>query len=187
MQPDFLALLEQWPQPDIQNDIFEFAEQLIHTAGIAQVFGEWEFRTTMLATSESGTAGESCAFTSKHMHLTRTYGCNGSLRRHMLSLHPHASYLPRSCDSNLMGRLGFKDVLDVSLLGQQKFLCQSMKVPELDRWSIIHTSLLLYLCMLDIHQPPYTPYSIYLRGQASVPTIGSHRTPIKGPRRVPNP
>ena len=156
MQPDFLALLDQWPQPDIQNDIFEFAEQFIHSAGIPQVFGKWEFRMTMLGTSESGTEGESCLFTFGDMHLTRTYGCNGSLSRHMLSLHPHASYLPRSRDSNLMGRLGFEDVLDVSLIGRQKFLWQSVKVPELDRSCIIHTSLLLYLCMLDIHQPAAT-------------------------------
>ena len=110
----------------------------------------------MLATSESGTEGESCVFTSEDMHLTRTYACNGSLRRHMVSLHPHASYLVRSCDSNLMGRLGVEDVLDVSLIERQKLLCQSMKVPELDRSSIIHTSLLLYLCMLVIHQPAAT-------------------------------
>ena len=44
MQPAFRALLECWPQPDAQNDIFEFAAHFMQAAGAIQVFGEWQHR-----------------------------------------------------------------------------------------------------------------------------------------------
>ena len=44
MQPAFRALLECWPQPDAQNDIFEFAAHFMQAAGTIQVFGEWQHR-----------------------------------------------------------------------------------------------------------------------------------------------
>ena len=44
MQPEFRALLECWPQPDAQNDIFEFAAHFMHNAGTMHVLGEWQHR-----------------------------------------------------------------------------------------------------------------------------------------------
>ena len=41
---EFLRLLQHWPRPDVQNDVFEFADRFIESAGVSQVFGMWQHR-----------------------------------------------------------------------------------------------------------------------------------------------
>ena len=40
----FLALLQNWPRPHVQNDVFEFADRFIESAGVSQAFGTWQHR-----------------------------------------------------------------------------------------------------------------------------------------------
>ena len=40
----FLALLQNWPRPHVQNDVLEFADRFIESAGVSQAFGMWLHR-----------------------------------------------------------------------------------------------------------------------------------------------
>ena len=44
LDSEFLRLLQNWPSPHVQNDVFEFADRFIESAGVAQVLGMWQHR-----------------------------------------------------------------------------------------------------------------------------------------------
>ena len=44
LDSEFLRLLQNWPRPHVQNDVFEFAYTFMESAGVTQAFGKWEHR-----------------------------------------------------------------------------------------------------------------------------------------------
>ena len=44
LDSEFLRLLQNWPRPHVQNDVFEFAYTFTESAGVTQAFGKWEHR-----------------------------------------------------------------------------------------------------------------------------------------------
>ena len=44
LDAEFLRLLQRWPRTHVQNDVFEFADCFIESAGVSQVFGMWQHR-----------------------------------------------------------------------------------------------------------------------------------------------